>query len=93
MSRFDHYQLQLVYLAMEHHSVRSLQNETSQTTFAMFSQHSPSSIHYTSLFVHFSCEFTFLEKIMRNLQKILLLPSIFNIETATQKFTSFGKLF
>ena len=41
MSQFDHYQLQLVYLAMEHHSVRGLQNETSQTTFDMFSQSQP----------------------------------------------------
>ena len=39
MSRFDCYQLQLVYLTMEHHAVRNLQHETSQTTFDMFNQY------------------------------------------------------
>ena len=38
VSRFDPCQLQLVYLTMEHHPVRNLQHETSQTTFDEFSQ-------------------------------------------------------
>ena len=33
MSQFDRYQLQLVYLTMEHSPARNLQHETSQTTF------------------------------------------------------------
>ena len=37
MSRFDRYQLQLVYLAVEHHP-RSLQHKTLQTTFDTFNQ-------------------------------------------------------
>ena len=36
--RFDHYQLQLIYLIVEHHPVRNLQHETSQTTFDSFIQ-------------------------------------------------------
>ena len=52
MSWFDRYQLQLVYLTVEHHPVRNLQYETSQTNFDRFSQsqHLPHTPH-TSFFV------------------------------------------
>ena len=38
MSRFDRYQLQLVYPTVEHRPVRNLQHESSQTAFDMFNQ-------------------------------------------------------
>ena len=37
MSQLDCYQLQLVYLTIEHHPERNLQHETSQTTCDKFS--------------------------------------------------------
>ena len=38
MSQFDRYQLELVYLTVEHHLARNLQHRTSQTTFNTFNQ-------------------------------------------------------
>ena len=38
MSRFDRYQLQLVYATVEHRPARNLQHKTSQTTFNTFDQ-------------------------------------------------------
>ena len=38
MSRFDYYQLQLVYPTVDHYPARNLQHETSQTTFDKFDQ-------------------------------------------------------
>ena len=72
MSQFDHYQLQLVYLIMEHRPARSLQNKSSQTTFDKFNQSQHLSTHCTNLFVRFSCIFTFLEIIKHNMPKMLL---------------------
>ena len=55
--------------------------------------HSTFSIHYTNLFLRFSCIFTFLEVIKHKMPKMLLFSSIFNIKIATQKFTSFNVFF
>ena len=65
ISQFDHYQLQLVYQRVEHRPVRSLQHDTSQTTFQLFHQSllSDFSIHCTiffSFFFAFLLHFTFL---------------------------------
>ena len=58
MSQFDRYQLQLVIV--EHHPVRDLQHEASQTTFDTFSQsqHLPHTLHKS---LCYSCVFTFVE--------------------------------
>ena len=71
MSQIDSYQLQLVCPTMEHHPVRHLQHETLQTTFDTFgqSQHLLHTLH--DVFLCFSCNFTFIEIIMHNMQKIL----------------------
>ena len=75
LSRFDHYQLQLVSLTMEHHLARNLQHKTSQNTFDTFS-HSTFSTHCTNLFMRFSCIFTFLEIISVNAENVVhFLPS------------------
>ena len=92
-SRFDRYQLQLVNLTTEHCPARNLQHETLETTFDMFdqSQHRLHILHKS--FLCFSCIFTFLEIIKRNMPKMLLFSSIFNIKIVTQKFTNFDKFF
>ena len=53
MSRFDRYQLQLVYPTVEHRPARNLQHETSQTTFDTFdqSQHILHTLHKSFLCV------------------------------------------
>ena len=38
MPQFDHDQLQLVYLTMEHCLARNLQHKTAQTTFVLFDE-------------------------------------------------------
>ena len=50
-SQFDCYRLQLVCLTAEHHLMRNLQYETSQTIFDMFDQSQHLSIHCTNLFL------------------------------------------
>ena len=74
MSNFDQYQLQLVYLTVEHRPVRNLRHKTSQTTFDTFdqSQHRLHTLH-KSFLVCFSCIFTFLETIKHNMLKVLLI--------------------
>ena len=91
MCQFDCYQLPLVYPTVEHHPVRNLQHETSQTTSDIFnqSQHLLHTLHNS--FFAFQLHFTFLEIIKHNMPKMLLFSSIFNIKMATQKFTNFGK--
>ena len=71
MSRFDRYQLQLVYLTMEHCPARNLQHETLQTTFDMFSQSQHLLHRLHKSFLHFGCVFTFLEIIKHNMPKML----------------------
>ena len=71
MSRFDRYQLQLVYPTMEHCPARNLQHETSQTTFDTFDQ-SQHLFHILHKSLCFSCIFTFLEIIKHNMAKMLL---------------------
>ena len=66
MSRFDRYQLQLVYPTVEHRSAR-IANFTNLLTHSI-SQNT--SIHCTNLFLHFSCIFTSLEIIKHNMSKI-----------------------
>ena len=76
MPRFDCYQLQLVYSAMEHCPARNLQHKTSQTTLTLSNSHSTFSIHCTNFsFLLFSCSFTFLEIIKHNMLKTLFFPS------------------
>ena len=95
MSQFDRYQLQLVYLTVEHRPARNLQHKTSQTTFDIFnqSQHLLHTLHKSFLCVCFSWVFTFLEIIKHNIPKMLLFSSILNIKMASQKFTNFDKSF
>ena len=96
MSRFDCYQLQLVYPTTEHHPARNLLHETSQTTFDMFdqSQHLLHTLHKSFFFLHFSCVFTFLEIIKHNMPKMLLFSNILHFgKMATQKFTNFDEFF
>ena len=82
MSQFDRYQLQLVYLAMEHHPVGNQEkaSEVSQTTFDTFNQSQPL-LHTLpkSFCVCFSSVFTFLEIIKHNMPKMMLFSPIFNI--------------
>ena len=89
MSQFDHYQLQLVYLTMEHHPVRNLQHETSKPFLTGSISHCISSIHWTNLFLCFSCIFTFLEIIKHNMPTMMHIFFHFSIKMATQKFTNF----
>ena len=93
MSRFDCYQLQLVYPAMEHCPARNLQHDTSQTTFDTFdeSQNLLHTLHH--LFLGFSCVFTFLEIIKHTMSKLLLFFFHQYYKMATQKFTNFDKFF
>ena len=86
MSRFDRYQLQLVYPTVEHRLERNLQHETSQTTFDVFS-HSISPYTAQISFLCFSFVSTFLEIINHNMLKMF--SSIFNFKMATQKFNNF----
>ena len=90
MSQFDRYQLQRVYLPVEHHPVRNLQHETLQTTFDMFnhSQYLLRTLHKS--FFAFQLRFYLLEIICR---KCCLFPSIFNVKMATKKFTYFDVFF
>ena len=77
----------------DHGAARNLQHATSQTTFDTFdqSQHLLHTLHKS--FFAFSCIFTFLEIIKRNMPKMLLFSSTFNIKMATQKFNDFDKFF
>ena len=74
VSRFDHSQLQLVYLIVE----RIVQREISSSTklrkplLTRSISHSTFSILCTNLFLCFSCVFTFLEIIKHNMPKMLL---------------------
>ena len=70
MSQFDRYQLQLVYLTMEHHPARNLQHETLQTTFDTFDQ-SQHLLHMLHKYVF--CVSTFLEIIKHNMPKMVLI--------------------
>ena len=91
MSWLDQYQLQLLYPTVEHHPVRDLQPETSQTTFDMF-DHSHHLLHILhKSFLCVSAVFFSLEIIKHNMLKILPFSSTFNIKTAIQKFTTFDK--
>ena len=90
MSQFDCWQLQLVYLTMEHHPVRNLQHETSQTTLDPFHlSHSTFSIICTNLFFAFSSAFAFLKIIKHNMPECYIFSSIFNIKMATQSTNFF----
>ena len=57
MSQFGCYQLQLVYLTVEHRPEKNLQHEILQTTFNMFISHSTFSIHCTTYFSVFQFHF------------------------------------
>ena len=71
MSQFDCYQLQLVYLTMEHRRMRNLQHKASQSTFGMFdqSEHLLHTLHKS--FFAFKYLFTFLEIIKHTMLKML----------------------
>ena len=58
MSRFDCYQLQLIYPTLEHRARRNLQQEASQTAWTRWVRHSTLSICCTKLSACFSCVFT-----------------------------------
>ena len=58
MSRFDRYQLQLIYPTLEHRARRNLQQEASQTAWTCWVRHSTLSICCTKLSACFSCVFT-----------------------------------
>ena len=81
MSRFDCYQLQLVYPTVEHRPAKNLQHKTSQTTFDMFDQ---SQHLFHILHKSFFAFLIFLEIIKHNMLKMLVFSSIFNIKMATQ---------
>ena len=72
LSRFDRYQLQLVYTTMQHCPARNLQHETLQTPLTCSISHNSFSIHYTNLFSHFSCVFIFLGVIRHSMLKMSL---------------------
>ena len=57
MSQFDYYQLQLVYLTVEHCSVRSLQHETLPTIFDTFRQSQRLLHTQHKSILHFSCSY------------------------------------
>ena len=71
MSPFVSYQLQLVYLTMEHRPLRNLQHETSQTTFDTFDQSQHLLHTLQQSFLHVSCVFTFLEIIKHDILTML----------------------
>ena len=93
MSQFDRYQLQLVYLTLEHCPARSLQHETSQTILTCSISCSTFSTHCTNLFLHFSGIFTFLEIIKHTMP--IMLHIFFHLwdENDYTKIHQFGKLF
>ena len=94
MSQFDHCQLQLVYLIVEKRPTRTLQHETLQTTFDMFSL-SQYLLHilHKSFFVCFSCVFTFLEIIRHNMLKILHIFSHLQYKNGYKKSPILGRFF
>ena len=83
LSGFGRYQLQLVYLTVEHRPGRDLQHKTLLTRSI---SHNTFSIHCTN---HFLC----FEMVKHNMLKMLIISSIFNIKMATQKFTNFDIFF
>ena len=96
MFQFDHCQLPLTYMMVQHHPGRNPQHENLQTTFDMFGQSQQLlQTLYKSFFVflHFSWVFTFLEIIKHIMPKCCLFSSICNIKMAMQKFTNFDKSF
>ena len=74
MSWFDCYQLQLVYLTVEHHPARNPRHDIWQTTFDTYSVTAPSPYAAQIFFVcflHLSCVFIFLERVEHDMLKLL----------------------
>ena len=93
MSQFDCCRLQLVCPTMEHRPARNLYHETGQTTFGTSDQSQDLFyILYKSFFV---LQLRFYLEIIKHiiLKMWLFFPSVFNIKMASEKFSSFGKLF
>ena len=93
MSWFHCYQFQPVYQIMEHHPARSFRHETFKPLLTHSISHSTFPYTAQIFFVRVSIVFTFLEIIKHNIQKCCIFPSIFGIKMASQKLTSFDKLF
>ena len=72
ISRFDRYQLQLVYLTVEIVQREISSSKLRKPLLTCSISHSTFSIHCTNLFLRFSCVFTFLEIIKHNMPKMLL---------------------
>ena len=98
MSQLDCYQLQLVYLTIEHHPERNLQQKlpkplvTSSVTWNNCEiSHVQTALSPYTAQISFciSVVFTFLEIINIICQKCCRFSSIFNIKILAQKFTNF----
>ena len=92
MSQFDCYQLQLIYLTLEHCPVKISSTKLHKPLLTHLIGHSTFSTPCTNLFLCFSCIFTFLEIIKSWMHwKFCIFSSMFNIKMAAQKFTNFNK--
>ena len=93
MSLFDRYQLQLVYPTVEHHPVRNLQHETSQTTFDMFDQSQHLLHTLPKPFFAFQLRFYLSWNKETRYAKNVAFFFHLHFKMATHKFTSFDKFF
>lgn len=85
-SQFDHYQLQLVHLNVEHHPARK-STVWHFTNFWQIQSVTALSPHTAQIFV-FQLHFYLFWNNKHNMLKMLLFSSIFNIKIATQKFAN-----